>query len=66
MNNCPFCSNDSLVVMDDANQDFFVGVSYYVFCRKCQASGPTKYSRNDAIDAWNKAKSDFAIDNTKT
>ena len=47
---CPYCysTNDSTVYIVNLTRD-----SYYVYCDECGLHGPTKYSEEEAIEAWN-------------
>ena len=49
---CPFCgSKDDLLINDE---DYEV----FVFCWSCEARGPEMFSKNDAIEAWNRRADD--------
>ena len=43
---CIWCRSEDVEVSE-------LGMDEYVFCRNCEAYGPTKYSQDEAIKAWN-------------
>lgn len=45
---CPYCAGDALHVdYDECSKE------HWVWCEKCNASGPIRKSRKEAISAWN-------------
>jgi Lar family restriction alleviation protein len=51
MKPCRFCGNENCVVD---------GTSlYHVTCLKCEAHGPLEYTKEDAVEAWNRAWESF-------
>jgi len=49
---CPFCAGDRVeAVFNDYDH------RYFVYCDDCQAGGPARDDKQDAIDAWNFASS---------
>lgn len=49
---CPFCSWEHSEVCTDKDRDDPPRYFYYVFCNHCEASGPTDYDRERAIQLW--------------
>ena len=47
---CPFCGREAAEVCTDRDmqREF-----YYVFCGRCEASGPTTYDRDEVVQLWN-------------
>lgn len=45
LKSCPFCKSRNVRVVR--------GVNFYVWCRKCDASGPLHAVLEKAITAWN-------------
>ena len=54
---CPFCDDDYAYVQRD---DKFFGALdyYYVLCQECRARAPEARTRQEAIDAWNRASTE--------
>ena len=44
---CPYCGSDDLITMK-------TGVSFYVGCRGCFATGPLVEEEEEAWEAWNR------------
>lgn len=45
LKSCPFCKSRNVRVVE--------GVNSYVWCRRCDASGPLRAILEKAITAWN-------------
>jgi len=45
---CPFCGSEKAIYMNNVSE----GV-YWVFCFRCNATGPPKDTEAKAFEAWN-------------
>lgn len=53
---CPFCGSDLNLNIDNFRQEGHWW--HYVECVRCQATGPVKHLKRDAIGAWNRRNND--------
>jgi len=49
---CPFCGSKDDMLINDEDYEVFV------FCWSCEARGPNKSTKTDAIKAWNRRAGD--------
>ena len=48
---CPFCGSKEHIHIDKYNNDGYWWT--YVECEECQANGPVRKQKRDAVIAWN-------------
>lgn len=53
---CPFCGVPPFHEVQNGNNTPF-GQVQFVWCEKCDACGPERYSEAEAIEAWNRRAS---------
>ncbi len=53
---CPFCGNETLIVMDDGNGNWWVDCTLYDQIG-CGTEGPAAWTEKEAVEKWNKRAS---------
>ncbi|ATJ90409.1 hypothetical protein HK16_04020 [Acetobacter senegalensis] len=53
LKSCPFCGDQNKLVATCTDEVTALVLNNWVSCENCDAEGPIKKSRADAIAAWN-------------